>query len=68
MNKYNLLKDISHGRLFEIIYRSDKGSWSKRRIKILSVKGSYLQAFCYVKKSRRLFKIENVFAIFPVRK
>jgi hypothetical protein len=68
MERAALLKAFRNGGIYEMIYQSDKGKWSKRRVRILTVTGNYFKAFCYVKKSQRFFKIDNVFAILPVNK
>lgn len=53
--------------VMEMIYMSNKGELSKRRVKVLSLQEDAFRAFCFVRKQQRIFKIENVLSIRPVR-
>lgn len=64
---YNeLIKSMTFNQPLDMIYITKNGVISKRRIKVLQVKGDYFQASCYLRKSKRTFKIESVLALVPV--
>lgn len=54
-----------HDRL-EFIYLSDHGKITKRRVKVYANKGDYFLAYCYLRKSVRTFKYNNVLASHPL--
>lgn len=49
----------------EMIYMTNDGTISQRRIKILKVNRGAIQAYCYLRKANRTFKIENILALVP---
>jgi len=42
------------------------GAISKRRIKVMQVGEVSFRAYCYLRKSNRTFKIDNILALVPV--
>lgn len=53
-------------QLSEMIYMKHNGEISKRRVKVLSVSKDSFQAYCFLRGTKRVFKIENVLAFVPV--
>jgi predicted DNA-binding transcriptional regulator YafY len=64
--RINILKSLERGQLADMIYMNNKGEISKRRVKVLSVEGDSFQAFCFLRGTKRTFKIDNVLAFVPV--
>ncbi|RFU66716.1 hypothetical protein [Peribacillus glennii] len=58
--KTMLLKNLEEGAPLEIIYLSDKEKISQRRISIIAIKDGYIQAFCFLRHTKRTFKISNI--------
>lgn len=56
------------GETVEIIYCGDDGSITQRRVEVRSVNGSIVKAFCLNKRAPRVFRIENILAVQPVRR
>lgn len=59
-------KLIKYGGQLEMIYISNEGMISQRRIRILKVNREVLQAYCYLRGANRTFKNENILAFVPV--
>lgn len=53
-------------QLSEMIYMKHNGEISKRRVKVLSVSKESFQAYCFLRGTKRIFKIENVLAFVPI--
>lgn len=53
-------------QLSEMIYMKNNGEVSKRRVKVLSITKDSFQAYCFLRGTKRTFKIENVLAFVPV--
>ena len=64
--KGSLLKCMQFGQIVDVIYISQNGQITKRRLKVLRLQGEAFQAFCFLRKMKRTFKIENVLALHPV--
>ncbi|MCM3620527.1 hypothetical protein M3936_23515 [Sutcliffiella horikoshii] len=62
VNLHNRINEV-----MEMIYMSNKGELSKRRVKVLSVQEDAFRAYCFVRKQQRTFKMINVLSIRPVR-
>lgn len=56
------------GRVVEIIYMGKKGKITQRKIEVRSVQDGVVKAFCLTHGAPRIFKVENILAIQPVRK
>lgn len=52
----------------QIIYLSDKGQMSQRFVRVITVNETHLVCYCYHKKQRRIFKLENILAADVKRK
>ncbi|MER2260854.1 MAG: transcriptional regulator [Psychrobacillus sp.] len=61
-----ILKSMKANQLSEMIYMKHNGEISKRRVKVLSVSKDSFQAYCFLRGTKRVFKIENVLAFVPV--
>lgn len=61
-----LEKSVIYGELLDMMYLAKDGSISKRRIKVLQVGEVSFRAYCYLRKSKRTFTIDNVLALVPV--
>jgi len=56
------------GRRLCIIYLDRNGKFSKREIIVQSVRGDQVRAFCLTTGAPRVFRIENILALEPVRR
>lgn len=61
-----LIKSIARYQSLDMIYMANNGKMSKRRIKVLQVGASSFRAYCYLRKSNRTFRIDNILALVPV--
>jgi hypothetical protein len=50
------------GCVVDVIYISKKGVFTKRRIRVLSVRDGYIRAFCLDSGAQRVFLAANVLA------
>ena len=64
--RINILKSLQNNQLVEMIYMKNNGEISKRRIKVLDVTEDSFKAYCFLRGTKRTFKIENVLAFVPV--
>ncbi|MFC3209646.1 MULTISPECIES: transcriptional regulator [Planomicrobium] len=64
--KAQILKAFKYQQLVDMMYIANDGGISKRRIKILKVSGETFQAYCFLRKEKRTFKMENVLSAIPV--
>lgn len=49
-----------------MIYIANDGAISKRRVKVLRINQDSFQAYCFLRGSKRTFRIDNVLALVPV--
>ncbi|MGX9133947.1 transcriptional regulator [Rummeliibacillus sp. JY-2-4R] len=61
-----LIKAMENNQLLTIMYLSKKNEISKRRVKILKITERSFTAYCFTKKAKRIFIIENLLAVAPV--
>lgn len=64
--KAQILKAFKYQQLVDMMYIANDGGISKRRIKILKMNGETFQAYCFLRKEKRTFKMENVLSAIPV--
>lgn len=57
---------MQYNQSLNMIYMDDSGQITKRRVKPFKITGNTFMAYCYVRRSRRIFKIDNVLAVVPV--
>ncbi len=56
------------GQEIELVYIDRNNKITQRRIKVLSVHQNCIKAFCYLSRSPRTFKRENILAIRQLKK
>lgn len=61
-----LLKSVEYNESLDMIYLAKDGSISKRRVNALQVGEVSFRAYCFLRKSKRTFIIDNVLALVPV--
>lgn len=61
-----IIKNMNKNQLVEVIYISNSGQITKRRVKVYKVNQQSFIGYCYLRKSIRTFNIANVFALVPV--
>ena len=61
-----LEKSVKYGETMDMMYMAKDGSISKRRIDVLQVGEVSFRAYCYLRKSKRTFTIDNVLALVPI--
>lgn len=61
-----LIKAMQRNQIIDIMYMSKDGTITKRRLKLISVAGDTVQAYCFMRHAKRTFIIDNVLAIAPV--
>lgn len=66
--KEQLIRAMQYRQLVTIMYMSKSGEITKRQVKILKMKGNKFQAYCFLKRAKRTFIIDNVLAVLPVTK
>ncbi|GGA30888.1 transcriptional regulator [Psychrobacillus lasiicapitis] len=64
--RINILKVMEHNQIVEMIYMKENGEISKRKVKVLSVDDDTFKAYCFLRNTKRIFKIDNVLAFVPV--
>ena len=64
--RINILKSMQLNQISEMIYMKENGEISKRRVKVLTVEGNTFKAYCFLRNTKRTFKIDNVLAFVPV--
>jgi len=60
-----LIKKTEWNHVLDMIYMAKDGAICKRSIKILQVGDVSVKAYCYLLKSDRTFKIDNILARVP---
>ncbi len=63
-----LKRAAESGDTYEMIYMSDKNDISQRKIKVLDVSGGRFRAYCFLRKTQRIFKISNVLSRGPINR
>lgn len=61
-----ILRSMKYQEYVDMIYVSNGGVVSKRRIKVLQTNDGTFRAYCYLRKAKRTFRIDNVLALVPV--
>lgn len=64
--KEQLIKAMQHNQLVDLMYISQTGEITKRRVKLIKIVGDRFQAFCFSKHAKRTFITDNVLAVMPV--
>lgn len=53
------------GRTVELIYMDRSGNFSKRAVKLHSVRDGRVRVYCLERNAPRLLKVENILAMAP---
>ena len=61
-----LIKSVRYNQSLDMMYMANDGAISKRRVKVLQVNEDSFQAYCFLRRSKRTFRIDNVLALVPV--
>lgn len=64
--KEQLLNVMERKQLVMMMYISQAGEITKRKVRVLGIKDKNFQAYCYTKHAKRTFIIENVLAMLPI--
>ncbi len=64
--KEQLIKAMQHNQLVDLMYISQTGEITKRRVKLIKIVGDRFQAFCFTKHAKRTFITDNVLAVMPI--
>lgn len=59
--RIELIKCAKRSGLLQIVYMDDKGKVTK----VIKINSSTFTCFCYLRRSRRTFKINNLLAVVP---
>jgi predicted DNA-binding transcriptional regulator YafY len=62
-----LMRAVESGEHLEMIYMSNKSEITQRVIKVDTLKGDSLRAFCFTRHRVRTFKISNILSIAPLK-
>jgi predicted DNA-binding transcriptional regulator YafY len=62
-----LKRALETGDVLEMIYLSEKGELSQRRIKVLDISAGSIRAFCMLRNRQRIFKLANILSIGQIR-
>ncbi|UII57060.1 hypothetical protein LS684_06365 [Cytobacillus spongiae] len=63
-----LKRGFTERQLLEIIYISSKQKITHRTIIIYRIDDTSIQAYCYLRKQKRTFLIENILSVSPHHK
>ncbi|RLL47727.1 WYL domain-containing protein [Oceanobacillus piezotolerans] len=63
----DLSRAIKNQKKIEIIYIASNKQITKRTIRAIKLQEQYLLAYCYSKRSIRLFKLNNILAVQPLK-
>jgi len=63
--KEQLIKAMQRQQIVSMMYISQSGAITKRRIKIIKLASDSFTAFCFTRWAKRTFLINNVLAILP---
>ncbi len=64
--RIELIKSMERNYILDMMYMAKDGAISKRSIKVMQVGEVSFRAYCYLRKSNRTFKIDNILALVPV--
>lgn len=64
--KNSIIKVMKQNQIITMIYISKSGTITQRRVKILKLTNNTFTAYCYIRRAKRTFYIDNVLAINPV--
>ncbi|MBB4824598.1 putative DNA-binding transcriptional regulator YafY [Sporosarcina luteola] len=59
----DVLKLCKRHELADMIYMRADGQFTKRRVEVISVGVNTFIAYCYLRKEKRMFKIDRILSI-----
>lgn len=62
-----LMKALNEKQPVEIIYLSDKQVVTQRTVLVNEMNLHTIRAYCFLRKQSRLFKINNILSVFPIK-
>jgi predicted DNA-binding transcriptional regulator YafY len=62
-----LKKSLQGNQPVEMIYLATNNKITQRRIIVKELRGNYFKAFCFLRNEDRLFKVENILSVMPVK-
>lgn len=62
-----ILRALETNEILEMIYLSERGEISQRKIKIISFANETVTAFCFMRNKPRVFKLSNILSIMPIK-
>ncbi|MGG0718652.1 WYL domain-containing protein [Robertmurraya massiliosenegalensis] len=65
---YLLNQSLNESIPVTIIYQSKDNSFSKRTVLVKSRNETYIRAYCYTKRQIRIFKIDSILAVEPMKR
>lgn len=65
--QFLLKKSLEEALPVEIIYQGRDSEFTKRTIVVKGINDTYIKAFCLTKRKPRIFKIDSILAVSPVR-
>ena len=57
-----LRTSLEEKRIVTIMYEDDKGNITKRNIKVISIDGNRVKAYCYLRRKIRIFNRNHILA------
>ncbi|KIL45195.1 transcriptional regulator [Jeotgalibacillus soli] len=64
--KNKMLHAMESNQVVEMIYLSNSGQISQRRINVLKVNEGFMVAYCFLRKTQRAFSYNNILSFVPV--
>lgn len=64
--RQQLIKACQQQQLIDMMYMAKDGSITKRRVNILQLSHRTCTAYCFTRKAKRTFLIDNILAVTPV--
>lgn len=61
-----LMKSRTFNQSLDMMYMTNNGAISKRRIKVIQIGEDSFLGYCYLRKAKRTFRIDNILALVPV--
>ncbi|UDK94826.1 transcriptional regulator (plasmid) [Lysinibacillus sphaericus] len=61
--KEQLVKAMKRNQIVNMMYMSNNGEITKRRVKLVKITGDSFQAYCFTRLAKRIFTINNVLAV-----
>ncbi|CAM4108869.1 WYL domain-containing protein [Mesobacillus thioparans] len=63
-----LLLSLEEQKNIDMIYLDDNGNLTQRIVKVLEIQEHYIKAFCFLRKGKRTFKLDNILSVSKIRR